>query len=76
MIENAFKSYEKLIRRVIASNDSKKIRAKVTKIIRECLRICRQLQGDATDENLWIRTMKLVNGFIRSESQQKIFLKV
>lgn len=81
-------SYEKILRNIIQSNTNNsaykgksqnKIKKDVHKYTKQCLRLCKQCAYDpnsAPENNFWLRIITFINGFIKSNSQHKVFLKV
>lgn len=49
------------------------------KYTEECLRLCKQYAYDpnsSPENNFWLRIITFTNGFIKSNNQHKVFLKV
>ena len=79
-ISEAFISYERLVKNLIQSNcklTEKQVRQDVRRYTQECIRLCKKFSGENTsEENFWLRMIIFVNGFIKSNHQHKVFLKV
>lgn len=83
-MSDAFMSYERIVKGIIQSNNyksksEKHTKREVHKYTEECLRLCKLYAYDpnsAPENNYWLRIITFINGFIKSNSQHKVFLKV
>lgn len=83
-------SYERIVKGIIQSNSNgpnssqklkseKQIKRDVRKYTDQCIRICKHYSYDPNagpESNFWLRIITFINGFIKSNSQHKVFLKV
>ena len=78
LITEAFISYERLVKNLIMNKSvsERQIRKKVNTYIAECIRLCKLFSGENSSQNFWLRIILFINGFIKSNHQHKVFLKV
>lgn len=79
-IKEAFISYERIVKNIIQSNGKfteSQVKKDVQKYTKECIRLCKKFSGEhKSEESFWLRMIIFVNGFIKSNHQHKVFLKI